>query len=516
MTVTDPHTGRLAALSERVRADLHMLRYPDQPWLTAKVGPGGVHVYDVAIVGGGQGGLAIAARLRRERVDNIVVYDRERSGFEGPWRHTARMPTLRTLKHLPGIDATLPNLSPQAWYMARYGEEAWKELVRIPRDDWQKYLIWCREVLDLPVRNHVQVDAITPEGDLFRIDLSSLHTGTDRPANETAYARRIVMATGVDGGGAWHVPDFISDALPRDRYASSGEPIDFSTLKHKRIAVLGAGASAFDNASTALEAGAKSAVVCIRRKDIQRINPQMWMAKAGFLNHYADLPDAMKWRFMRHMFRYNIPAPQSAYERLSAMPGAAVRTNAAWTSVRLADREEGGEEIEITTATGEVIEADFLILAIGFVQDLRLRPELAGLADGIARWSDRFVPPEGEMDASIGAHPYLGPSFEFQERAPGTSPHVTRIFNFTYGALMSMGLSGAAISGFKYALPRLVQGITRSLFIEDAAAICSQFEGYAEPEMLGQIPFANDTVGDRNQTISAKAADMDMPTGPDQ
>lgn len=491
MTMMVTQSERLAKLAERVRSELYMLRYPDQNWIVGRRRPDGAHVYDVAIIGGGQGGLAVAARLKREQVDNVIVYDKQPAGLEGPWLTTARMRTLRTLKHLPGLDATLPSLSPQAWYTARHGEEAWEKLDRIPKDDWPEYLNWCRKTLDLPVRNQVEVTGIKSDGDLFRLDLAILDEAGGTVATESTYARRVVMTTGIDGGGAWHVPSFISSSLPRDRYFSSGEEIDFSKMAGKRVAVLGAGASAFDNASTALESGALAATVCIRRQKIQRINPQIWMGKAGFLNHYADLPDELKWRFMRHMFRYNIPAPQPAYERLCSLQGASIRTNAAWKSVRMVD-DGNGEEIEVLTASGERLRVDYLIVAIGFVQDFQLRREMSDLVGDIALWRDRFSPPQGEADAQMSSHPYLGRNFEFQERTPGTAPHLSRIFNFTYSALVSMGLSGSAISGFRYSLPRLVDGITRSLFLEDAETIYEQFSSYAEPEMLGTVPFQSD------------------------
>ena len=44
----------------------------------------------MAIIGGGQGGLAVAARLKREKVDNVIVYDKQPAGLEGPWLTTAR------------------------------------------------------------------------------------------------------------------------------------------------------------------------------------------------------------------------------------------------------------------------------------------------------------------------------------------------------------------------------------------------------------------------------------------
>jgi cation diffusion facilitator CzcD-associated flavoprotein CzcO len=446
--------------------------------------PSGKHVYDVLIIGAGQSGLAIAFALMRDRVSNIVVLDRRAPGREGPWTTTARMRTLRTPKHLPGIELGLPNLTTRAWYIARYGAEAWERLDKIPKEDWQDYLIWCRKTLELPVRNEVEVTSIRWEGSLFRV---AFEPGGDGGA-DNVYARHVVLATGLEGNGDWQTPEFIKAALPRDRYGHAGEAISFDTLKGKRLAVLGAGASAFDNSSTALEHGAKSVVLCIRRTEIQRVNPQLWMGKAGFLRHFADLPDEWKWRFMQHMFSYNLPAPQDAYDRLSRLPGAEIRPNSAWKSVRLVGGESGDEEIEIETATGEALRVDFLIVAVGFEIDFGKRRELSPFADEIAQWRDRFPIPPGEERSPVATYPYLASTFEFVEKRPGAAPYLGRIRNFTYGAMVSMGLSGSAISGLKYAVPRLVHGITRSLFVEDVATQYESFSNYAVPELVGPIP----------------------------
>jgi hypothetical protein len=61
----------------------------------------------------------------------------------------------------------------------------------------------------------------------------------------------------------------------------------------------------------------------------------------------------------------------------------------------------------------------------------------------------------------------LGASFEFLEKSPGTAPWVSRVYNYTFGGLASLGFGGASISGMKYSVQRLVGGITRSLFVED-------------------------------------------------
>jgi FAD-dependent urate hydroxylase len=57
--------------------------------------------------------------------------------------------------------------------------------------------------------------------------------------------------------------------------------------------------SAFDNAATALEAGAAEVHLFCRRADIQVIQPYRWLTFRCFLRHFCDLDDAWRWRFMR-------------------------------------------------------------------------------------------------------------------------------------------------------------------------------------------------------------------------
>ncbi len=151
----------LDELERRIRMELEFLDYPTRRWMPEHK-PGPVESVDVLIVGGGQSGLAAAFGLLREKVDNIVVLDRNPPGAEGPWIKFARMPTLRTPKQSSGLDFGMPNLTPRAWFEARFGREAWDEMTKFPRETWQEYLAWYRRVLDLPVRNNVEVTLLRP------------------------------------------------------------------------------------------------------------------------------------------------------------------------------------------------------------------------------------------------------------------------------------------------------------------------------------------------------------------
>ena len=91
----------------------------------------------------------------------------------------------------------------------------------------------------------------------------------------------MVLATGIQGGGEWHVPGFIKAAVPRRLYAHTSEPIDFEALRGKRVAILGGGASAFDNAQHALGLGAGEVHVYVRRQELPKVG---WGRGRGLLS----------------------------------------------------------------------------------------------------------------------------------------------------------------------------------------------------------------------------------------
>jgi len=142
----------------------------------------------------------------------------------------------------------------------------------------------------------------------------------------------------------------------------------------------------------------------------------------------------------------------------------------------------------IVTTPHDRFAFDFVILSTGLISDPRLRPELAALAPHIALWGDVVAMPEGERNALIDAHPYLGPAFEFTPRAPADAALLHGLFAFNYSALISLGLSASALSGMKNALPRLVRGIADQLFLDDREALLAQFIAYDEEEFVGEWP----------------------------
>jgi xanthine/CO dehydrogenase XdhC/CoxF family maturation factor/cation diffusion facilitator CzcD-associated flavoprotein CzcO len=472
--VSDPPTAKLGleALAERVHRDLSLLNYPQREWLTPRKTGGGSPIYDALIVGAGQSGLACAFGLMRERVKNLLIVDQNPLDRAGPWLNFARMKTLRTPKYLTGPDLGIPNLTPRAWYEAQHGDGSWETLGLIPKETWAEYLAWYRKTLSIPVQPDTAVGALTWDENerAFRVPC------TGASGAQTLWARRVVLATGIDGSGAWQVPRMISENLPTSLYAHTRWDIDFEALRGKRIAVLGAGASAFDNASTALDHGASTVHMFFRRPSLVNVNSYRWAEFVGFLRHMGDLPDPDKWRFISQILRMGQLPPTDTYKRATAHPGFEIKAGTGWTSVAAK-----GDTVLIGTKAG-TLEYDFVIVGTGFVTDLSTRPELKAFEASIARWSDRYTPPAEDQNDELSRHPYLGAHFEFTERTPGEAPYLKHLYNYTFGGLLSLGFGGASISGMKYSVPRLVSGITGSYFIEDRNHYYDTLCNFAERE----------------------------------
>lgn len=467
----------LGALQERIIADLSCLAYGGANWVRPLDHPDG-HVYDVVIVGGGQSGLGAAFGLLRERISNILVIDENPEGIEGPWDTYARMVTLRTPKHLTSIDLGIPSLTFRAWWEAQHGEAGWAAVDKIPRRDWMNYLRWYRQVLELPVRNEVKLALVEPqEGGVHR-----LHVEGPGAPSPVLLARKVILATGIQGGGEWHVPSLIASKLPRQLYAHTSEAIDFAALAGKRIGILGGGASAFDNAAYALAEGVSEAHVFVRRRELPRINPIRQMEGSGMIERFHSLSDADKYVVISHFFQYNQPPTNDTFQRAAAWPGFKLHLGSPWLEV---EQDDAGAVV--TTPQGPFT-FDYLIISTGLLSDPGLRPELSLLEQHITRWGDCRPVPVEAANPLLDAHPYLTPGFAFVGRSPAGTEDLHGLFAFNYSALASCGLSASAISGIRFAIPKLVGAVADQLFLDDRESILRNFYAYNQEEFTGQWP----------------------------
>ncbi len=469
----------LDALEQRLAEDLSLLELPAKSWVPARTYHGAT-VRDVVIIGGGMCGLAATAKLLFAGISNVVTYDAAPAGLEGPWVTFARMETLRSPKTLHGPALGLPQLTFRAWFTAQWGVEAWTALDKIPKNQWMDYLVWYRKVLNLPVRNNVRMTGIDSADDLIAIDLEGAETGR-------IYTRHLVLATGRSGLGGFAVPDFLKDVDSR-LWSHSADDIDFNALQGKKVAVIGAGASSMDNAATALENGAKSVDLLIRRKEMPRINKMTGIGSQGVVHGMHALPDAWKWKFVDYSAATQTPPPRASTLRVSSHKNARFLLDCGIVAVKNAvknmPKEEAGELL-IETTQGP-LRYDFLIAATGFANDFSGRPEFAALAPHIRSWAEgRYQPEMGTPRANMLESPDLGPAFEFRERIPGACPMLAHIHCFNDAAMLSHGKVSGDIPAVSAGADRLVRGITASLFAEDVETHFANLVAYDTPELQG-------------------------------
>lgn len=462
----------LDALEARLRQDLSWLELPAKSWVPPR-DIDGQPVVDVVIIGAGMAGLVASAMLKRLGVANHVVLDKAPSGREGPWITFARMRTLRSPKQLTGPAMGLPALTFRAYYEALHGRDAWVALDRAPRETWMDYLVWYRRVLDLPVRNGVAVDAIVPRVDGL-LDVVCRQDGH----TETMIARHVVLATGRDGLGGPFVPA-IADSIDPAFLAHTADAIDFASLRGKRVGVVGAGASAMDNAATALEAGAARLDMFVRRKALPSVNKFTGIGSQGVVHGFAGLPDEWKWRFLDYAMVAQTPPPRASVLRVSAFPQAHLHLGSPITALK-----QEGDHLAVTTPKGHY-PIDFLIFGTGFKVDLRSRPELTAVAPHIRLWRDRFPVPANMPNGELEGSPDLGDAFEFLEAEPGACPALAKIHCFNFPATLSHGKLTGDIPAISEGAERLARGIVRALFVADRERHFANLEAFDTPELLG-------------------------------
>jgi cation diffusion facilitator CzcD-associated flavoprotein CzcO len=459
------------ALEARVCADLAKIAHPHAAWLVPTPGPDGKPAFDVLVIGAGQSGIATAFGLMRSQVNNILVLDKSEEGREGPWLSYARMHTLRSPKDYTGPDLDIPSLTYQSWHEARFGED-WHNLDLIPREFWAEYLLWFRRVIGVPVRNGCEVVEIAPAtGGLLAATVESA------AGSKILYARKIVLATGQEGMGDWTIPEPLRH-LPSSLCVHAAQPIDFAALRGKQVAVIGAGASAFDNAATALEAGAAAVHLFCRRAEIQVIQPYRWLTFRGFLRHFCDLDDAWRWRFMRAILEMREGFPQATYDRCARHANFHLHDGAPIEAAA-----ETGRCVELRTPRG-VLSADFVICGTGIDMNFAGRRELRNCAANIATWADRYRPPMDERSPRLGRFPYLADDYALVERIPGKTPWITDVHVFAIASTMSFGPSGSSINAMTTAVPKLVRGLTRGLFRADIERHWASFKAYDVPQAI--------------------------------
>jgi cation diffusion facilitator CzcD-associated flavoprotein CzcO len=427
--------------------------------------------HNVAIIGGGQTGCALAFALRRAGIGKVTILeaaaDEQRAGL---WLNAARMNLLRTPKTLPGPELGIPAFSFQAWYEARHGQEAYAAIDRIKRSDWADYLSWYKRFLGINPRYQTRVTRIEPVGDHFRLHLET----ADGAATETA--RKIILATGFAGSGATYVPEVLTENLPRSRYAHTEDAIDFATLRGKIVGVVGAAASAFDAAGVALEHGASEVHLFARREAIAAIPITRSRGFPGAYDNFHQLPDADRWHQAIRFFGAGSTPTTDAIERTVRFPNFHLHLSAPWTN---ASERDGQVE---TTIVNRAYRLDFVIVGTGYSGDLASRPELQDFAGRILVWRDRYTPSASEQDDRLACYPYLGAGHELLEKAPGAAPLLKHIHVQNPAGFLSFGLPIGDVPSMKRDVPVIVSRISADLFLADLDLLRTRMIGDVAPD----------------------------------
>lgn len=179
---------------------------------------------DVAVIGGGQAGLAVGYYLRRTALSFVILDDQDAPG--GAWRQT--WDTLRLFS--PARYSSLPGWPMPRAQRERYSPDATPEYPS--REDTIYYLRRYEERYDLPVRRPVRVEAVRRDGDHYVLDT------TEGPIWR---ARAVVSATGTQS--APHVPHYPGQEDFRGRQLHSSDYHSPMPYLGDRVVVVGGGNS---------------------------------------------------------------------------------------------------------------------------------------------------------------------------------------------------------------------------------------------------------------------------------
>lgn len=355
LLLRDPQ--KLKALEAQVHSDLLKINFPRRPWVIHSTEMDDLEVLDVAIIGGGMAGMTAAFALTKEGISNIKIFDENPYCQEGPWVKCARMKALRSGKRYMGPALEIPSLTFTSWYEALYGKESWENLACCPTKLWHDYLCWFRHVLHLPVENKMSLVKLTPSKNLLEL------TFNDDGEPIVIYARKVVLATGREGSGGCKIPDYLQ-GVAKQLYAHTGEIIDPQFLNNKRIAIIGAGSSAFDAAGIALENGAKSVEMIVRRPAIPNINKFSQFSYPGLENGFYFLSDEMRCLFFAEAFQSGLDPNKAALERIKDYKNLHIHYN---TDIQHVVDEDDTVVLQTNRQTFDV---DFIVVGTGYEVDL--------------------------------------------------------------------------------------------------------------------------------------------------
>jgi FAD-dependent urate hydroxylase len=458
-----PGSGpRLRALESSIQADRALLKYPREPLPYVR----NDSVLEVAIIGAGQTGKSVAFGLERYGYYNVRAFDRRPRGRQGPWRTYARNHLLRTRKsETGGLEWGIPNLHFQRWSEAKFGPDYFQNATRIHRFVWADYLDWYGEVLNLPIEYEVDITDVSWRPDLGHFELST--------SKGPVHAQFVVVCTGIESAGLQRFPELVTQVLPRSAYSHTMDDLPADALMDRDVVVVGGGASAFDTANAALEAGARSVDLMVRRRGglppIHRVClGSRWNA---YHRHYIELTDAMKWAYSLADLDLGVPPPRDTYYEAIRDPRFNIYDDAPIEALAYANGKIVG------SYGGSQFRHDFMICGTGSRNSIADQRELKSLLPFIRLWRDGYIPNGMARHPELESSPYLGPALQF---TPKDQLHafVGKVYYLCSGVAHLSGFR-CNISGLQYAATRVCHDISKTLFLAHADEVKAAFDSHS-------------------------------------
>jgi thioredoxin reductase len=387
---------------------------------------------DIAIIGAGPYGLSLAASLHARKIEHRI--------FGTPmqtWR--THMPAGMKLKS-EGFASSLydgtDDLTLRAYCQERrinYRDTG----LPVTLDLFCTYglAFQSRKVPHLEMKDAVRLERIAGG---FRLELAN---------GETCQARRVVIATGISHYE--HVPEILA-GLPASLAGHASKHRNLDGFAGRRVAVIGAGASAIDTAALLAQAGARTKLL-VRGRRVAFLGPPTLRPRSlmeslrapqsglgpGWKSRICtDAP--MLFRYLPEEFRHKVIArhlgPSAGWwtrepvetrvdvQLNTAIVGAAARGDTVELSLMSADGQRRTETV------------DHVIAATGYRPDLRRLPFLAenlckeiGATNNIPHLSGKFetsVP--GLFVTGLAAAYSFGPVLRFAYGADFTARTLTR------------------------------------------------------------------------------------------
>ena len=232
----EEHTGRLRPTGQSYSRD-----FSGPNWLDLRKAAAAYADREpaVLVVGGGQAGLSIGARLTQRGIDTLIVDRWPRIGDN--WRQRYHALTLHNqvhVNHLPYMPF------PPNWP------------VYIPKDKLANWFEAYAEAMELNYWTATEFEGGSYDERSGRWTVR-LRRGDG--STRTLHPRQVVMATGVSGIPS--IPDIPALADFRGKVIHSNEYGDAAPWKGKNVLVLGTGTSAHDIAQDLYSAGARVTIV---------------------------------------------------------------------------------------------------------------------------------------------------------------------------------------------------------------------------------------------------------------